>query len=101
MAETPERKVKRKVMACLKDMGAYCTMPVTGGFGNSGVPDILACYKGRFVGIECKAKGGKPTALQLHNLNHICNTGGIALVIDESNVEILQQLIDGEASELL
>ena len=96
MAETPERKVKRKVMACLKDIGAYNTMPVTGGFGNSGVPDILACYKGRFIGIECKANGGKPTALQLHNLNLIRNSGGIALVINESNVEILKQLIDGE-----
>ena len=49
-------------------MGAYHCMPATGGYGASGVPDIIACYQGRFIGIECKANGGKPTALQKKHL---------------------------------
>jgi Holliday junction resolvase len=91
---TPERKVKSKVVATLKRMGCYYCMPVTGGFGNSGVPDILVCYKGRFIGIECKAGKGRLTALQEHNLNAIELSGGVALVINENNVEDLQQLIE-------
>jgi Holliday junction resolvase len=94
MADTPEKKVKRKVMAQLKEMKAYTVTPMTGGFGNSGVPDVLCCYKGRFVGIECKANGGKPTALQVHNLNSIEITGGIALLINESNVDDLTDMIE-------
>jgi Holliday junction resolvase len=91
---TPERNVKVKAMVTLKKMGAYHCTPVTGGFGNSGVPDILVCHKGRFIAIECKAGKGKLTALQQHNLNGIELTGGIALVINETNVANLQQLIE-------
>ena len=91
---TPERKVKMKVGLTLKKLGAYHCTPVTGGFGNSGVPDLLVCYKGRFIGIECKAGKGKLTALQESNLKAIELSGGVALVINETNVEDLQQLIE-------
>ena len=64
MAATPEKKVKDAVCKILKQRGAYYFFPVTGGFGRSGIPDIIACYKGNFVAIECKAGKNKPTALQ-------------------------------------
>lgn len=86
---TPEAKVKAKVKKKLKDIGAYYAMPVTGGYGNSGVPDFLVCYKGMFYGIECKAGGNKITALQGSNLRAIKDAGGIALVVNESNVDTL------------
>jgi hypothetical protein len=94
MADTPEKKVKTKVVAQLKTLGAYYFYPVTGGFGASGVPDIVACLKGRFIGIECKANGNKPTALQQMNLDKIAAQGGIALVIDETNVNELKGMIE-------
>ena len=87
MAATPEKKVKQKVVAQLKELGAYYFYPVTGGYGASGVPDIVGCYNGRFFGIECKAGRNKPTALQMKNLNQIEKTNGIALVINEENVD--------------
>ena len=95
MAKTPEAAVKAKVVKQLKELGAYYFYPVTGGFGSSGVPDIVGCYRGRFFGIECKAKGNKPTELQKMNLNKIEGVGGIALVIDESNVDSVTELIGG------
>ena len=49
---TPEKKVKTKVKSILDKLGAYHCMPATGGYGANGVPDIIACYKGLFVGIE-------------------------------------------------
>jgi Holliday junction resolvase len=52
---TPEAKVKRKVTDQLKLIGAYYFFPATGGYGKSGVPDIVGCYNGKFFGIECKA----------------------------------------------
>lgn len=96
MAKTPEKKVKDKVVALLKERGAYYFYPVTSGFGTSGVPDIVACYRGAFIGIECKAGGNKPTTLQQKNLDRIAATGGYALVVNEENIgavaETLTQL---------
>lgn len=96
MSKTPEGAVKEKVTKILKELNAYSCKPVTGGYGSSGVPDILACYQGRFIGIECKAKGNQPTALQIHNLAQIKRAGGIALVVDEFNVHRLSLMIHEE-----
>lgn len=71
-------------------------MPATGGYGKSGVPDIVGCYKGRFFGIECKAGKGKVTALQQKNLDEIYASKGIALVINESNMRDVSDLIKVE-----
>ena len=54
MALTPEAKVKKKVVAQLKELGAYYFYPVTGGYGQSGVPDIVGCYHGVFFGRRVK-----------------------------------------------
>ncbi len=83
---TPEAKVKAKVVAQLKALDAYYFYPVTGGYGSSGVPDIVGCYNDVFFGIECKAGNNKPTALQQKNLDRIAANGGIALVINEQNL---------------
>ena len=90
---TPERKVKDKVKKVLKELGAYYAMPATGGYGSSGVPDFLVCYQGRFIGLECKANGGKTTALQEKNLYDIRKNGGTAFVVDETNVGDLRDLL--------
>ncbi len=87
MADTPEVKVKKKVVAILKELRAYYFYPVTGGYGGSGVPDIVGCYHGKFFGIECKAGKGKLTALQTKNLDSIGAMGGIALVVNETNID--------------
>jgi len=84
---TPEKKVKAKVVAILKEFGAYYFYPVTGGYGASGVPDIVGCYHGHFFAVECKAGKGKTTALQEKNLNNIMTAGGTALVVNEDNIE--------------
>jgi Holliday junction resolvase len=86
MAATPEKKVKAKVVAILKAHGAYYFSPTTFGMGRSGVPDIISCYKGCFIAIECKANGNKTTALQDREIEAIKAAGGIAMVIDEKSV---------------
>ena len=83
---TPEGKVKREVVRQLKEMGAYYFSPMTGGYGRSGVPDIVGVYQGRFFGIECKAGSNRPTALQEKNLADIVAAGGIGVVVNEDNM---------------
>jgi hypothetical protein len=92
---TPEAKVKKKVVQQLKLLDAYFFYPVTGGYGRSGVPDIVGCYKGKFFGIECKAGSNKPTPLQELNLEEIRKSGGIALVINEENIDLVYSTLLG------
>jgi Holliday junction resolvase len=96
MARTAEGKVKDVVTKILKERGAYYFFPVTGGFGRSGVPDIVACYKGWFIGIECKAGNNKITALQERELQKIDKAEGITKVVNENNaprvVDILEAI---------
>jgi len=96
MADTPEKKVKKKVVEILKQYDAYYFYPVTGGYGASGVPDIVACVNGRFLGVEVKADAKKrgPTALQQKNLDAINKTGGIGVVIDANNLDTLVEVLD-------
>lgn len=90
---TPESKVKAAVVKLLKANDVYYFFPATGGYGRSGVPDIIACVKGRFFGIECKAGGNKPTELQLRELHKINKAGGTTFVIDETNVALIDKLM--------
>lgn len=91
---TPESKVKATVVKLLKANDVYYFFPATGGYGRSGVPDIIACVKGRFVAIECKANGNKPTELQLRELHKIHKAGGITFVIDEAGVPLIAKLME-------
>lgn len=94
MASTPESKVKKKVVELLKEAGAYYFFPATGGYGRSGVPDIVVCWKGAFIGIECKAGNNKPTALQERELQKIQDAGGVAFVVNEESLVKLTQLLN-------
>ena len=89
-----EKKVKDAIKKILNAHGAYYFSPVTGGFGTSGVPDIIACVDGVFIGIETKAGKGKPTALQEKNLMSIMRTGGIAVLVNEHGIEALKMFMD-------
>ena len=90
MTTTPEGRVKAKVKALLKKYNIYNFMPATGGYGRSGVPDIIACMRGRFLAIECKAGAGKLTPLQSRELATIEEAGGLAYVINEDSIESLE-----------
>ena len=91
---TPEAKVKKKVYKILKEKGAYYFSPIMTGYGKMGVPDVIACYRGVFIGIEGKAGKNRPTELQQKNLDDISKSGGYALVINENNIDELLCVID-------
>ncbi|NBS71559.1 VRR-NUC domain-containing protein [bacterium] len=93
MAQTPESKVKSKVTLILKTRNVYHFYPPANGFGRAGIPDIIACYLGQFIAFECKAKANKPTALQLRELDRINTAGGIAVVINENNIDLVETIL--------
>jgi Holliday junction resolvase len=84
---TPEKKVKNLVVKQLKELGAYYFFPATGGYGRSGVPDVVGCWNGRFFAIECKAGKNTTTALQEFEIKKIREVGGVAWVVNEQNMD--------------
>lgn len=90
---TPEAKVKKKVVDVIKKHGAYYFFPATGGYGRSGVPDIVCCYRGVFIAIECKAGNNKPTPLQEAEMDKIRKAQGFVLVVNETNISDVEILL--------
>lgn len=90
MAKTPEAKVKNRIKNILNEHDIYYAMPMGTGYGNSGVPDFLCCWKGKFLAIEAKAGANAPTALQQSHLDRINDCGGEAWVVNEGNIHAFE-----------
>ena len=60
-------------------------------YGTNGVPDIICCYKGRFLGLECKRPGGRLTELQKRAIEQINRAGGFACRVE--SVEDVKRVI--------
>ena len=71
-----EKNFENKVKKFLKDKGAW-VLKYWGGaaYTKSGIPDLLVCFNGWFLGIELKAPNGRPSDLQLYNLREIEKAG--------------------------
>lgn len=91
MGMTPEGRVKAAVKKLLTGLGAYHFSPPANGYGRTGVPDIVGCYRGYFFAVECKAGRGKTTALQELEIARIREAGGVAWVVNEENIEEVEK----------
>jgi hypothetical protein len=91
VAITPEGKVKAAVKKLLDEFRIYHFSPYMAGMGRAGVPDIICCFNGKFLGIECKAGKGKLTALQERELDAICAADGFVFVAREDNLKTLKE----------
>jgi Holliday junction resolvase len=89
-----EKWVKQQVVKLLKEKGVYYFFPVAGGYTSIGVPDVVACINGLFVAIECKAGKNRPTELQYKNLEKIRDNGGLAMLVNENDIESLANRLD-------
>lgn len=68
-----------------------------GAYSTAGIPDIICCYKGRFLGLEAKLPGGKLTELQKRALDKINRAGGIARRVESvDDVRAVIRLVDDE-----
>ena len=86
-----EKNFENKVKDFLKDQGCWFVKYWGGGeFTKAGIPDILCCCHGWFMGIEIKAPRGKPSALQLHNLKKIDEAGGFAILLYPKDFDVFR-----------
>lgn len=90
---TPEAKVKVRLKDILKELGCYSFSPIGGAYSSRGVPDIIGCLHGIFFAIEAKAGKGKTTALQDRELQRIRDAGGVAMIVNEENLDSLKTVL--------
>lgn len=89
-----EKNFENRVKKYLKDQGCWYVKYWAGGeFTKAGIPDLLVCCNGYFLGVELKGPKGRPSELQLWNIKQIKNAGGIALVLYPKDFEEFKTLI--------
>lgn len=81
MSTTAHSKLLGQVCEFLKKNGIWYVRTNSHGYGRKGIPDVLACYRGKFVAIEAKVAPDKPSPWQQREIADIQLSGGVALVI--------------------
>lgn len=75
-----EKTVENQIKRYLDRLGVWYMKVHGSAFQKAGVPDLIACIGGRFVGIEVKRPGGRVSPLQKLNIEEIQRSGGVAFV---------------------
>lgn len=75
------KKLKKRLA---KEFGGFWFKVHGGPFQLAGLPDLIGCVRGRFIGIECKAPGKMKTLteLQVKMLSIIRKAGGLGFATD-------------------
>ncbi len=90
-----EKNFENRIKKFLEEQGAWFIKYWAGAqFTKAGVPDILACVNGCFIGIEVKAPDGKPSELQIHTIQKIREAGGFAFVLYPKDFEIFKEGVE-------
>ena len=61
-------------------------------FMRAGIPDIICCLKGRFIGIECKDGDNEASTLQIAHGIQIKKSGGLFCIA--KSVEDVQKFLE-------
>lgn len=78
----------------MKEQNCWVLKTWSNGVQRSGVPDLLVCCNGYFLGVELKAENGTPSDLQLWNIDKIREAGGVAIVLYPNQFQEFQWLIE-------
>lgn len=78
-----ESKLSRKIMDALRAEGYFCFKVHGSEFMMAGLPDVIVCARGLFIGLETKLPSTRgdvsPRQAYVHSL--IENAGGSAVVV--------------------
>jgi hypothetical protein len=89
---TPEGVTKKDIVELLDSYAnLYYMMPVQSGYGERLI-DVYICFKGLFIAVEAKRRGGRARKFQQRILDRVRDANGEALCIDD--VAQLKELLD-------
>lgn len=94
--QQPESRLVKEILLSLRREypSSFWTKIHGGAYQRVGLPDIIGCVQGRFVGIEVKLPGKEATltALQGYTLDALVNAGAIAGMVTskEQAIELIE-----------
>lgn len=81
-----ESDIVKAILKYLKTVpDCFCWKEHGGMYGTACIPDIICCYRGKFMAFEVKTKKGKTTTLQNSVINKMQKCGGKAVVVKSVN----------------
>ena len=98
-----ESTLVRKMVKHMRAQGAYANK-THGNMYSSGIPDIVGCYRGVYLGLEAKVPGRENTVTELQQaqLDKIEEAGGVSAVVtsiqdvDDALAEAEELMLGGE-----
>ena len=95
-----ESQIQAVILRFLRALGPACWVIKAAVCNERGVPDILCCYKGRFVGLEVKTAKGRISGPQRVQNDRIRRAGGRAVVVRSvADVRVVLEHIDREVDD--
>ena len=95
----PEARLSRKIMDAIRAKGYFCFKVHGTDTMMSGLPDIIVCADGYFIGLETKMpnKRSNTSAIQKHRHDEIRESGGAAFVVCAAveALAVIDQVIAG------
>lgn len=88
-----ESDLSKKMALLIRTRGGWARK-IAGGPSQAGLPDIIASYKGHFIGLETKLPGKEKnvTVLQRKTLDMMKAAGGITAVV--TTVQQVGRILD-------
>lgn len=90
---TPEKEFENEVKDFLRREKCWLLKTFSNGIQRKGVPDLLVCCNGYFVGVELKAPKGKASDLQMWNIRQIRKANGFSFVLYPSGFDAFKKFI--------
>lgn len=91
------KKVVKKVFNSYGD-DIWYFMPPANGYGRSGIPDFLGCYKGRMFAVETKFGNNQPTNNQVRELNNLKYNEAQVWIVNDRNLMVWEDEFRGWAA---
>lgn len=97
----PEARLSRAIRTKCIERGAFAFKIHGGPTMMVGLPDLIMCYRGRFVGLEVKMPEGVVSTIQKRRIQEIRDAGGYAFIVRSVGaamraLDIVDRDIDGD-----
>lgn len=76
----PEYRIVQNIKKLIRFRGGWVVKVHGGPYQDAGTPDLIACYRGRFIAIEVKTARGVTRPEQRVAQRAITRSGGYALI---------------------
>lgn len=95
MGVKKETPLQRRMQEHIERRGGYVIKNWGSMISEPGIPDLIFCYKGLFVGCEVKVDSNTPSSAQGIHCRNIWKAGGIACVLwNIAELELVLNSID-------